>query len=119
MSDAGLAIIAAECKSACANEPDFEQRCRKAMKAVADSHWMFPGPSHEDLRYRGAVGAVLMSPETTDEEKERIKYTLSMQRALSAAMSGVPVNMESVLREGIEPAPLVAWWHESKSEKAV
>jgi len=41
MNDVALSLIGTECKSACAGEPDFEQRVRKAMAVVANGHWMY------------------------------------------------------------------------------
>jgi len=65
MSEVGLNIIATECKSACAGEPDFEKRIQKAMATVAKGHWMFCNDHEDDLRFRGALGGVLLAPETT------------------------------------------------------
>jgi hypothetical protein len=113
----GLSIIGTECKSACAGEPDLEKRIRKAMAVVANSHWMFCDPGQEDLRFRGALAGVILSPETTEEEKECITRSLKPLRALNALMSGVPVDMGAVLEEQGDKQilPLMKWWHEAKA----
>lgn len=117
MNEAGLSIIASECQSACQGEPDLEKRIQKAMSAVAKGHWMFCGDHEDDLRFRGALGSVLLSPETTPEEKERITDTLKQLRSLSALMQGVPVDTEMMLKEQEDhpPLPLIKWWHEAKA----
>ena len=118
MSDTvGLSIISTECKSACADEPDLEKRIRKSMAVVANGHWMFCGDHQEDLRLRGALAGVILSPETTEEEKECITRSLKPLRALNALMSGIPVDTEAVLEElGETPIlPLMKWWHEAKA----
>lgn len=115
MNDAGLSIIAAECKRDCAGQSDFVERIRKAMRPVANGHWMYV--NDEDLCFRGAVAGVLLAEETTDEEKKRLIFTLEQLRSMGAMMSGVPVDIEAVFAnpEGIEPVPLVKLWHEVKS----
>lgn len=120
MNDAVLHIIASECCRACEGEQDFEARCRKAMKVVVEGHWMLGGNSKadEDLCFRGAVGGVLLSKETTDEEKEKITHTLKQLRALSSLLSGLPMDLERMAREQEEspPLPLMKWWHETKDK---
>lgn len=119
MSDnVGLSLIATECRSACAGEPDLERRIRKAMDEVAGGHWMFP--TDDDLCFRGAVGGVMLSPETTDEEKDRIRATLDQMRGMAAMMQGVPVDTEALLKQmegGPKPVPLVKIWYEAKAAK--
>lgn len=114
MSDVGLSIIGTECKEACKGEPDLEKRIRKAMKVVAKGHWLF---SDDDLLLRGALAGVLLAPETTEEEKTRLTKTLEGLRALSAMMSGVPVDLDAIAEQQkiYEPVPLAKWWHEEKA----
>lgn len=117
MADVGLSIIASECESACKGEPDLEKRVQKAMAVVAKGHWMYCNDDQDDLRFRGALGGVLLAPETTQAEKDRITGTLKQLRSLSALMQGVPVDTEAMLKEQEEhpPLPLVKWWHEAKA----
>ena len=90
-----------ECASACANEPDFEQRCRKAMRPVAKGFWMLygDGQREQDLCFRGAVGAVLLDPLTTEEEKEQITNTLNQLRSLGGLLQGLPMDLEAMIKE--------------------
>ena len=114
-NDAGLAIISSECESACANEPDLERRIVKAMRPVANGHWMFTGD--EDLCFRGAIGGVLRSPQTTEEEKERLIASVEGLRTISAILSGVPVDLEAAmdkLNSGPQVIPLQKLWLEAK-----
>ena len=114
MSDAMLSIVAAECKDPCANESDLLERIKKAMKPVANGHWMV---MDEDMCMRGALAAVLLDPETTEDDKRRITFTLEQLHAIGAMISGVPVDVERALDnpDEIEPVPLVKLWHEAKA----
>lgn len=111
-----LQLVAAECKSACAGEPDLEKRIKKAMAVVKDGHWMFPGERYADLRFRGALAAVMLAEETTEDEKARVSNSLKQLRSLSALLNGIPVDTEAMLKEQEEnpPLPLMTWWHEVK-----
>lgn len=112
----GLSIVATECSSACANEPDFEQRVRKAMAVVAKGHWMLYRDDQEQDRFKGALAAVLLAPETTQAEKDRIGSTVRQMGAMSAMITGVPVDLEAVTNdiEANPPYPLRKWWVEAK-----
>lgn len=116
MSIAGLSILSWECRDACQGEVDFEQRVRKAMAVVAKTHYMYAGNHYADLRFKGALGGVLLAPETTDEEKARIMSTLEQLRNLSALMNGVPVDAEAMLadQEKNPSLPLMKWWNEAR-----
>ena len=114
MSDAMLSIVAAECRGPCANEPDLLERIKKAMQPVANGHWMV---MDDDLCLRGALAAVLLDPETTEDDRLRITFTLEQIRSLGALISGVPVNVEQALAnpDEIEPVPLIKLWQEAKA----
>jgi hypothetical protein len=116
MNNALLSLIAAECKEPCANEPDLLKRIKKAMVPVANGHWMV---TDEDMCIRGALAAVLLDPETTEDDKQRITLTLEQMRSISAMISGVPVDIERVLDnpDGVETVPLVKLWHEAKAKE--
>lgn len=111
--EVALSLIGTECKYACEGEPDFEKRVKKAMKPVAQGHWMFPD---DDISFRGAIAGVLMATDTTEEEKARISHTLKGMRSLAALMNGVPVDLERLAddQKSMEPIPLVKWWNEVK-----
>ena len=109
-----LSIVAADCQGPCTNEPDLLERIKKAMKPVANGHWMV---TDDDLCFRGALAAVLLDPETTEDDKRRITFTLEQLRSIGAMMSGVPVDVERVLdnSDEIEPVPLIKLWQETKA----
>jgi hypothetical protein len=110
---AELGIIASDCKHAIAGEPDLEQRIKKAMAVVRESHWLFPGQHNADKRFRGALAAVMLAPETTDEDKAKITSSLIQLRSLSALLQGMPMDTAAMLREQeANPSlPLMAWWY--------
>lgn len=116
-------IMANECGAACALEPDFEQRCRKAMRPVIDGFWMLHGngPREQDLCFRGAIAGVLLDPMTTEEEKLQIQNTLQQLRSLSGLLNGLPMDVDAMLREQEKnpPLPLMAWWHEEREKTKV
>ena len=89
-------------------------RGRAARQPVANGHWTV---MDDDLCFRGALEAVLLDPETTEDDKRRITFSLEGLRAVGAMMSGVPVNVEAVLSnpDEIEGIPLIKLWHEAKA----
>ena len=112
MSMTMVNLVVAECKSACAEEPELEERLKKAM-FVAKDHWMV---TNDDMRFRGAVVAAYVDPLTTEEEKERITFTLDQLRTLGAMTSGVPVDLDRAFAnpDKIQVVPLIKLWHEVK-----
>lgn len=111
-----IQLIALDLRNKCEGKPDLESRCKAAFTAVADGHWMVaaPGSAGQDICFRGAVGAVLLDPATTAEEQEHIHESLRQLRALSGLMTGMPMNMEEMVKRAEEhpPLPLMKWWHE-------
>ena len=111
MNNAVLAIVATEAKQAAQKETTLEGRLRAAMNAVKD-HWMV---TDDDVRFQGAVaGAHMLSD---DSDKKRIEFELRFLRTMSAASSGVPVNLGALLEEAgedYEPIGLTKLWHEAK-----
>lgn len=112
-------IMAHDMANVCANEPDFEKRCRKALlKAAPCDFWMLhgDGPKEQDLCFRSAIAAVLLDPLTTEEEKGQITNTLEQLRALSGLLTGLPMDVEAMAArsEKEPPLPLMAWWHDAR-----
>ena len=105
---------------ACAGEPDFEQRCRKAMRSVIDGHWMVGdrGPKGEDLCFRGAIAGVMLDPLTTEQEKSDIEFTMRQLQALSGLLNGLPMDITKMANQvkDRKPLPLMKWWHELHEE---
>jgi hypothetical protein len=85
-----ILLVMAESRMAVKPEDSLEDRCRASMKA-AKGHWMV---LDEDMQFKGAIAAVLET--ANDEETHRITSELEVLKALSAAMSGVPVDFGSV-----------------------
>ena len=113
-----LSIIAAWCQADCANEPDLNTRIKKAMKPVIESFWM---GGNEDTRFRGALFAVYLDPLTTQEEKDRMKFSLDKMRALGAMFTGIPVSIDALAAnpDDIKPIPLGILWNKVKEENNV
>lgn len=110
-----IAIAATEARDAIKEPKDLEDRIRQAMRATVD-HWMC---TNEQDRFAAALAAALEL--TTDpDEKERFEATLELLRTLSAATSGISVNMDPAL-ERIERTPggavqVAKIWQEIKKE---
>lgn len=89
-------------------------RLKRAMKEALN-HWLV---TSEDEQFRCAVGAVLLT--ASEEEKTKIKAEMSFLRGLSSAISGVPVDFESLLTEmpvNQKPIDLLALWNSVKKEE--
>ncbi len=110
-----VAIVATECAVACAEEPDLIERIKKAMRPVVHEHW---STTDEDARFRGAVAAAYADPLTTEEDKQRITFTLKKMQALNAMLSGVQIDIDALTAglDEIEPIPLVSLWKDAKKE---
>lgn len=109
MNEAGMMIIVSEAKGRAEGIQDFEEMARVCMD-VAANHWMV---TDENEQFRGALAAILTLAD--NEYKPRVERTIELQKALSAAASGVPVDFGSALESSdIEPVPLMKWWHEIK-----
>jgi len=90
---------------------DLDERVRAAFKE-AQSFW---ASTDEDIRYRGAVAAVVL--ETTDQ-KGRLERSIKIVSSLGALMVGVPVNLELLEGElkAFKPVPLVGMWKDAVKE---
>jgi hypothetical protein len=90
----------------------IENRLKQAMK-LALNHWLI---TNEDEQFRSAVGAVLLT--ASEEEKTLITREMVFLRNLSAAITGVSVDFETLF-EGIKDQKvigLVPLWKEVKNE---
>ncbi len=108
-------IMVTECQGI--DEPDLAERIKACMRRTYD-HWMV---IDEDMQFRGALAAAMVLSETGD--REHIQASLKPLQALSALMSGVPVDLDRVVREqeaakeaGQEPIPLRKLWDDVKAQ---
>ena len=91
--DAGIMVGIAELRGKVDSKQPLEERLKVAMRGALN-HWMV---TDEESQFKMAVGAVMV--EATEEEQERINIDLRVLKALSAALSGVPVNFSSLADE--------------------
>lgn len=108
-SDGSMILVFAEAKAAAKDAPDLDSRIQAAMKA-AKNHWL---TADENKQFGAAVAAI--RDLSDDETKERIDEELRGLQALSALLSGVPVNMEAVSM-ATEPLGLMKIWKELKEK---
>jgi len=93
----------------------IENRLKQAMK-LALNHWL---GGNEDEQFRSAVGAVLLT--ASEEEKTLISREMAFLRSLSAAVTGVPVDWETLLpgEQDQKVIDLLRLWKEVKNELAL
>jgi hypothetical protein len=111
----GVIVIASqETRRAADQVEGVENQLRAAMRAALD-HWLL---TNEDIQIKAAIAGVLMI--CNEEDKARITRELDFWTALSAAISGIPVDMAQVLagQEGYEPIGLRRLWEEVKESDA-
>ena len=106
-----MSIAIAEARSAAESaDGSLEDRLRAAF-AVTRNHWMVV---NDDERFRSGIGGVLTAINTTEDEKARIESELASLKALSAAMTGVPVDFEAVSAgDRPEPIGMAGIWRET------
>ncbi len=112
--DGVLAIACHEAKCEAEKFTELDDMLRAAMKAMAQL-WV---STDDDLRFRGAVGGVLMvlDERGDTEAAARINNELEALRSLSALLSGVPVDMERVAMPE-NPIGLMKMWGKVKEAR--
>ena len=92
---------------------DLKEKLRFAMKEAHEGV-VGIGILTPDEKFRAAVAATILASE--GEEKERLEWESKCLQALSAVMSGLPVDMGAVMEAGTsrgwEPLGFLALWRE-------
>ncbi len=88
-----ILIAAAEARGKVDRTQPVEDQMRAAME-VTKEFWL---SVDEDVRFRGAVAAVLLENEGNQEVLDRIDTEMRMLNSMAALMGGVPVDMERAL----------------------
>lgn len=102
-----IQIAVADIRPCCAGIEDLEARLRAAFRQ-SHTFWM---STDDNVRFAAALVAAI-SETTSESEREQIARSKRALDAVSAALSGVPVNLDQALPEGFEPLPLIAWYRE-------
>lgn len=92
------------------DEP-VEEVAKRAFRMTRDESYTW-FTSNDDHRFRIGCGVLLMHYKDTPIFFV-IQNTLSALKALSAAISGVPVDFGAVLGEETETLPLLPWYKET------
>lgn len=116
MNDTGLMIAITCIKGKLPKEKSLTERIIYAMKYAQehekDVFWMF-GSVNDDIKIRASLGAVMA--EGTEDERALIIESLKPLQALSAAISGIPVDFGSMeLSEDL--LPIMKLWQDSQLE---
>ena len=61
-----------------------------------------------------ALGGVILCPETTQDQKDRINITVTTMRRMEAINKGKEVDVEAFNRDVERCLPLMQWWNEEK-----
>ena len=115
MNNTMIALVATEARAALdqSNAQSVKDRLLVAMKA-SQSHWMV---TDENLQLLGAVAAVMAI--CGEDDKARLTQELRVLQGLSAAASGIPIDLTALL-EGMNPEKVIgiqALWHEAKKRE--
>ena len=78
-----------------------------------DSYTWFT--TSDDVQFRIGCGLLLIHYKDTDTFYA-LQHTLDALKALSAMMSGVPVDLSQVVDEEKEMLPLVPWYKETAAD---
>jgi hypothetical protein len=112
-----LQIAAMPIRDRIPKDQSLPDRLRFAMRYVRENErdvfWMTGNPS-DDFKFRTAIAAVMLAG--SDEDQRQISESMRPLKALSAAMDGVPVDMEAVLLGADDMIPLLKLWHESEAK---
>ena len=112
MTNDNLVMIAAKLAEAAARKSGdtFDERCEAAMREARD-FWL---TTDEDVRFRGAVGGLLLAYRDDPEITKRLEDEMASLKAMSAMLSGVPVDLERAVgrAEESEPLGLLKRWRE-------
>lgn len=110
-----IAIAIAEIKTYIeeAKEKPLVERLKIAMKQ-AQQHWLVVD---ENERFQAAIASVFVL--ATEEEKHQLTKEINVLKGLSAACSGIPVDMNALM-SNINPDELIGLkkiWEETKVDK--
>jgi hypothetical protein len=113
MQPTSLQIAAASMRDQIPADKSLTERLQFAMRYVrrhGDSLFWMEGRVNDDDRLRTALAAVMLAG--SEEDKDAITRSLKPLQALSAAMSGIPVDFDAMGWDD-DLIPLVGLWHES------
>jgi len=88
-----IMIASTEIKMKLDESKPFEENIRIAMKE-AQNHWLVVD---EEDRFKSACGALLLIAD--DENKKRLEDELLGLRTISSMQSGVPVDLEAMMKQ--------------------
>lgn len=105
----GIAEIRLHLKGIDGLEDRFSAACRQAHEL-----WV---TGDDEARFKAAVAATIL--ETSDPiEKDRLVRSTEILKAMSAAMSGIPVDFDRAIPDSdFEPLPLLGIWHETRGTR--
>ena len=106
---ADLQIALMDAKRVAEGADTLEDKLIAAMNETRN-HWMV---TDEDKQFRAAVGAVMLLVD--DDTRYQIELEMKTLNALSAMISGVPVDIENIETPD-EPIGLMKIWKELRAQ---
>lgn len=112
-----LQIAAMSMRDKVPKDGPLPDRIRAAMVAVrtapeGDVFWMSSRAPNDDTKFRTALAAVMLSG--SEDDRRVITNSMKPLQALSAAMTGLPIDLERVLESAqADDIPLMKLWHET------
>ncbi len=109
MTDAVLMLAVTDIKPACEGIADVVDRLKAAM-AKAQDFWLL---TDDQLRLKAAVAATMLTG--TEADKDRLQRSWRALASLSAAISGLDVDILSAMEAaGNDAIPIMRMWQEAK-----
>jgi hypothetical protein len=111
--DASFMIAVTEATNAAKRKVALIEKVAAAMK-VTCNHWML---TDDTLRFKAAVGGAIIAC-TSSEDRERLVKEMKGLNALSALLTGVPVDFDKV-EISENPIGLMGLWGNIKEEEGI
>lgn len=110
-----LLIASSPVRDAIPKDKPLAERIEFAMRYVREHKdaifWMAHTAPDDDLMFRTALSAVILAGD--DSDRDIIERSMKPVRALSALLSGVPVDVERAMDVGGDVLPLIGMWRNS------
>ena len=93
--EASILIAASEARDKIDTSLPLKDQARAAMEITKD-FWM---SIDEDIRFRGAIAALILANEGNEDVVDRINTEMRMLDSLGAMLAGLPIDVERAVRE--------------------
>ncbi len=111
----GVSIFEATAREKLASSKSANEQLEIAFREIHTFDFWWAYNVSDDMRFKTAIGAVLLQRKDDEEFREEVKYQMRALASLSALISGLPIDMSSALdgERGEPPFQLMAMYKES------